>query len=109
MRPEQVTEAMNDPLSRELLHSTIPVRLAYNQTDRLPRDPHRVPLEGRAHRLVHLLQRLQGKGACLQPQGGAAYRHQGAIPRAVGARNGEPRDRRRRAPRVPGGGPEESR
>ena len=36
MRPEQVTEVMNDPLSQELLHSTIPVRLAYNQTDGLP-------------------------------------------------------------------------
>jgi nitroimidazol reductase NimA-like FMN-containing flavoprotein (pyridoxamine 5'-phosphate oxidase superfamily) len=35
MRPEQVTEMMDDPLSQELLHSTIPVRLAYNQTDRL--------------------------------------------------------------------------
>jgi hypothetical protein len=37
MRPEQVTEVMNDPLSQELLHSTIPVRLAYNGTDGLPR------------------------------------------------------------------------
>jgi hypothetical protein len=37
MRAEQVTEVMNDPLSQELLHSTIPVRLAYNGTDGLPR------------------------------------------------------------------------
>ena len=37
MRPEQVTEVMNDPLSQELLHSTIPARMAYNGTDGLPR------------------------------------------------------------------------
>jgi hypothetical protein len=37
MRPEQVTEVMNDPLSQELLHSAIPVRMAYIGTDGLPR------------------------------------------------------------------------
>ena len=37
MRPEQVTEVMNDPLSQELLQSAIPARMAYNGTDGLPR------------------------------------------------------------------------
>jgi nitroimidazol reductase NimA-like FMN-containing flavoprotein (pyridoxamine 5'-phosphate oxidase superfamily) len=37
MRPEQVTEVMHDPLAQELLHSAIPVRMAYNGTDGLPR------------------------------------------------------------------------
>jgi nitroimidazol reductase NimA-like FMN-containing flavoprotein (pyridoxamine 5'-phosphate oxidase superfamily) len=37
MRPEQVTEVMHDPLSQELLHSAIPVRMAYIGTDGLPR------------------------------------------------------------------------
>ena len=37
MRPEQVTEVMHDPLAQELLHSAIPVRMAYNSTDGLPR------------------------------------------------------------------------
>ena len=37
MRPEQVTEVMHDPLARELLHSAIPARMAYNGTDGLPR------------------------------------------------------------------------
>jgi nitroimidazol reductase NimA-like FMN-containing flavoprotein (pyridoxamine 5'-phosphate oxidase superfamily) len=37
MRPEQVTEVMNDPLAQELLHSAIPVRMAYIGTDGLPR------------------------------------------------------------------------
>src|SRR4051794_10724908 len=37
MRPEQVTKVMHDPLSQELLHSAIPVRLAYNGKDGLPR------------------------------------------------------------------------
>jgi hypothetical protein len=37
MRPEQVTEVMHDPLAQELLHSAIPVRMAYIGTDGLPR------------------------------------------------------------------------
>lgn len=37
MRQEQVAEVMDDPLSQELLHSAIPVRLAYNGKDDLPR------------------------------------------------------------------------
>jgi nitroimidazol reductase NimA-like FMN-containing flavoprotein (pyridoxamine 5'-phosphate oxidase superfamily) len=37
MRPEQVTKVMHDLLSQELLHSAIPVRLAYNGKDGLPR------------------------------------------------------------------------
>ena len=37
MRPEQVSEVMNDPLSQELLQSAIPARMAYNGTDGLPR------------------------------------------------------------------------
>ena len=37
MRPEQVTEVMHDPLAQELLHSTIPARMAYNGTDGNPR------------------------------------------------------------------------
>jgi nitroimidazol reductase NimA-like FMN-containing flavoprotein (pyridoxamine 5'-phosphate oxidase superfamily) len=37
MRPEQVSEVMNDPLSQELLQSAIPARMAYNDTDGLPR------------------------------------------------------------------------
>ena len=37
MRPEQVTEVMHDPLAQELLHSAIPVRMAYSGTDGLPR------------------------------------------------------------------------
>src|SRR5215208_4473387 len=37
MRPERVTEVMHDPLSQEVLHSAIPVRMAYNGTDGLPR------------------------------------------------------------------------
>ena len=37
MRPAQVTEVMHDPLSQELLHSAIPVRMAYIGTDGLPR------------------------------------------------------------------------
>jgi len=37
MRPEQVSEVMNDPLSQELLQSASPARMAYNGTDGLPR------------------------------------------------------------------------
>jgi nitroimidazol reductase NimA-like FMN-containing flavoprotein (pyridoxamine 5'-phosphate oxidase superfamily) len=37
MRPEQVSEVMNDPLSQELLQSAIPARMAHNGTDGLPR------------------------------------------------------------------------
>ena len=37
MRPEQVTEVMDDPLSQELLQSAIPARMAYNGTDGLQR------------------------------------------------------------------------
>ena len=37
MRPEQVTEVMHDPLARELLHSAIPARMAYDGTDGNPR------------------------------------------------------------------------
>jgi len=85
MRPEQVTEVMNDPLSRvAALHDPGAVGLQPN--GRAPvRDPHRVPLEGWAHRLVHL-QRLQGEGACRQPQGGAVPRHRGSPYRALLAR-----------------------
>lgn len=37
MRPERVTEVMNDPIAQELLHSAIPGRLAYTGTDGCPR------------------------------------------------------------------------
>lgn len=37
MRPEAVTQVMNDPLARKLLHSSIPARLAYVGTDGAPR------------------------------------------------------------------------
>lgn len=37
MRPERVTEVMNDPLAQELLASAIPARLAYTGTDGFPR------------------------------------------------------------------------
>jgi nitroimidazol reductase NimA-like FMN-containing flavoprotein (pyridoxamine 5'-phosphate oxidase superfamily) len=37
MRQEQITKVMHDPLSQELLHSAIPVRLAYNGKDGFPR------------------------------------------------------------------------
>lgn len=37
MRPERVTEVMNDPLAQELLGSTIPARFAYTGTDGFPR------------------------------------------------------------------------
>lgn len=37
MRPERVTEVMNDPIAQELLRSAIPGRLAYNATDGSPR------------------------------------------------------------------------
>ncbi|NKE63264.1 pyridoxamine 5-phosphate oxidase [Lentzea sp. PSKA42] len=37
MRPERVTEVMNDPLAQELLASAIPARLAYIGTDGFPR------------------------------------------------------------------------
>lgn len=37
MRPERVTEVLNDPVAQELLRSAIPGRLAYTGTDGFPR------------------------------------------------------------------------
>jgi len=37
MRHEDVIEVLNDPLAQELLHSSIPARLAYTGTDGFPR------------------------------------------------------------------------
>jgi hypothetical protein len=37
MQPEAVTQVLNDPLARKLLHSSIPVRMAYTGTDGGPR------------------------------------------------------------------------
>ena len=108
MRPEQVTEVMHDPLARELLHSAIPARMAYNGTDGNPRV---IPIGflWKNERIVVCTasNAYKVKALAANPKVALTIDTDAQPYRAAGARHGECGDRRRRALRVPGSNQEE--